>query len=66
MPYVNIKITDEGVTQAQKSRLIKGVTDVLVEVLQKDPATTHIVIDLVPTDCWGLSGKSVTELREQS
>ena len=36
MPYVNIKITREGqVTPEQKARLIKGVTDLLADVLHK-------------------------------
>jgi len=29
MPYVNIKITREGATPAQKAELIAGVTDLL-------------------------------------
>ena len=33
MPYVNIKITREGVTTDQKAELISGVTDLLVRVL---------------------------------
>jgi len=53
MPYVNIKITEEGVTSEQKSRLIEGVTNLLKEVLGKNPATTMVVIDEVPTDNWG-------------
>ena len=36
MPYVNIRITREGATAEQKARLIKGVTDLLVEVLGKN------------------------------
>ncbi len=55
MPYVNIKVTDEGVTREQKAKLIKGVTDLLVEVLNKDPKTTHIVIDEVPLENWGFN-----------
>jgi len=53
MPYVNIKVTDEGVTNEQKRQLIEGTTQLLVNVLNKDPATTHVVIDVVPTDNWG-------------
>jgi 4-oxalocrotonate tautomerase len=34
MPYVNIKITDEGVTKEQKQQLIKGATQLLVDVLE--------------------------------
>ncbi len=45
MPYVHIEVTDEGVTSAQKKALIKGTTDLLHQVLNKDPATTFVVIE---------------------
>ena len=64
MPYVNIKITREGATADQKAELIAGVTDLLVRVLNKNPATTVVVIDEVDTDNWGISGQSVTKLRQ--
>lgn len=63
MPYVNIKITREGVTTAQKRQLIEGATRLLVEVLGKNPATTVVVIDEVDTDNWGIGGIPVTERR---
>ena len=63
MPYVNIKITREGATPAQKAELIKGVTDLLVRVLDKNPATTVVVIDEDDTDNWGVGGESVTVRR---
>lgn len=50
MPYVNIKITDEGVTKEQKYQLIQGATQLLVDILGKNPATTFVVIDEVNTD----------------
>ena len=63
MPYVNIKITREGASAEQKARLFAGVTELLVQVLDKDPATTFVVIDEVDTDNWGIAGRSVTALR---
>ncbi|GHA72950.1 tautomerase [Formosimonas limnophila] len=60
MPYVNIKITREGATPEQKAELIKGVTDLLKNILGKNPATTVVVIDEVDTDNWGLGGELVT------
>ncbi len=66
MPYVNIKITDDGVTSKQKAELIKGVTDLLQKVLNKNPATTVVVIDEVPTDNWGIGGQQVTERKKNS
>ncbi|MBL8254589.1 MAG: 4-oxalocrotonate tautomerase family protein [Candidatus Competibacter sp.] len=63
MPYVNIKITREGATAEQKARLIAGVTELLREVLDKNPATTVVVIDEVDTDNWGIGGETVTVRR---
>ena len=65
MPYVNIKITKEGATKAQKARLIEGATELLREVLGKNPATTIVVIEEVDTDNWGVAGESITERRER-
>ena len=66
MPYINIKITREGVTKRQKQELIAGATQLLVDVLGKDPATTVVVIDEVDTDNWGIAGEPVTELRRKN
>ena len=65
MPYVNIKVTREGVTESQKAALIKGVTDLLVDVLQKSPATTMVVIDEVEMENWGIGGLPVAEYRRK-
>lgn len=65
MPYVNIKITDDGVTSEQKAELILGVTELLQKVLNKNPQTTVVVIDEVPTDNWGIGGEQVTQRRKK-
>lgn len=67
MPYVNIKITKEGnVTAEQKKRLIAGATQLLVDVLGKNPASTVVVIDEVELDNWGLGGLPILEAREKN
>lgn len=65
MPYVNIRITKEGATTKQKAAIIKGVTDVLVSVLDKDPNGVSIVIDEVELDNWGVGGLTVKEYRKR-
>ena len=65
MPYINIKITREGATQGQKAELIAGVTDLMVRVLDKSPATTFVVIDEVELADWGVGGMPVDEFRAQ-
>jgi len=63
MPYVNIKITKEGASAEQKAKLIKGVTELLADILGKNPQTTVVVIEEVETDNWGIGGESVTVRR---
>lgn len=64
MPYINVKITNEGVTAEQKEAIIAGMTQVLVDVLNKNPATTVVVIDEVEMDNWGIGGLPVSEFRK--
>lgn len=66
MPYVNIKVTREGVTTDQKAELISGVTDLLVRVLDKSPATTFVVIDEVAVEDWGVGGLPVEQYRRKA
>lgn len=71
MPYVNIKVTREGGPEGtgpspeEKAQLIVGVTDLLQEILDKKPSSTFVVIDEVPLDNWGLSGRRVSEIRAE-
>ena len=66
MPYVNIKITREGTTAEQKAALMQGVTDLLVRVLNKNPATTFVVIDEVEKENWGIAGVPVDVFRKNN
>lgn len=65
MPYVNIKITQGGVTTAQKQRLVEEVTATLVNTLGKQPEHIHIVIDEVAPENWGFAGMLTTEYRRR-
>lgn len=72
MPYVNIKVTREGTapgatatTPEQKRALIKGVSDLLYEVLGKPQTSTFVVIDEVEMENWGVGGVTVPEYRAE-
>lgn len=65
MPYVNVRILDDNVTDEQKSEVIAGITDIMVRVLNKTPESTFVVIDEVPLTNWGHKGKPIAELRKQ-
>ncbi|PKH50507.1 tautomerase [Tenacibaculum sp. Bg11-29] len=57
MPYINIRVTDEQVTQEQKRQLIEGTTQLVVDILNKNPKTTYVIIDEIPIENWGVNGK---------
>lgn len=66
MPYVNIKVTNEGITREHKARLTKGVTDLLQEVLGKDPETTFVVIDEIELTNCGIGALNVKDYRNRT
>ena len=72
MPYVHIQVTREGTspgasstTAEQKAALIKGVSDLLFDVLGKPQSSTFVVIEEVEMDNWGVGGLPVKEYRKQ-
>lgn len=68
MPFVNVKVTggNEAPTVEQKKLIIEGVTQLLSTVLNKNPATTMVIIDEIEMDNWGVSGKTTTERRQEA
>ena len=65
MPIVTIQVTREGVTAEQKAALIKGATDLLVDVLNKPPGLTFVIIQEVDVENWGVGGLTTPEYRRQ-
>ena len=73
MPYVNIKVTREGttpankgVTREQKTALIKGVSELLRDVLAKPLDATFVVINEVEMEDWGVGGLPVEAWRKKN
>ena len=65
MPYILIQITKENVSLQQKQQLIREATELMVRILDKDPATTFVVIDEVEADNWGVAGETVSAIRKR-
>jgi 4-oxalocrotonate tautomerase len=65
MPIVTIQVTREGVTAEQKAALIKGATDLLKDVLGKDPNLTFVIIQEVELENWGAGGLPTPEFRKR-
>lgn len=64
MPMINVKITREGATPAQKKQVMAEMTEVLARVLGKNPETTIVIIEEVETENWGIAGEPVSERRK--
>jgi len=72
MPIVTIQVTREGtsperdaVTAEEKARLIAGVSQLLLDVLNKPFESTFVVIEEVDTDNWGWGGLPALEYRRR-
>jgi 4-oxalocrotonate tautomerase len=61
MPYVNVRITKDGVTPEQKAAIVREITDTLARVLGKKPEHTHVIIDEIDPENWGYAGMLTTE-----
>ena len=66
MPYVNVRITRDGVTPEQKAAIVREITDTLVRVLGKKPEHTHVIIDEIDPENWGYAGMLTTEFRKRN
>ncbi|MBB6187841.1 4-oxalocrotonate tautomerase family protein [Rhodanobacter sp. MP7CTX1] len=72
MPIVNIQITREGsgpgrdaATAEEKAALIKGTSQLLLDVLNKPLEATFVVIEEVEMENFGWGGLPVAEFRKQ-
>jgi 4-oxalocrotonate tautomerase len=72
MPIVTIQITREGTepganaaTSEEKAALIKGVSQLLLDILKKPLESTFVVIEEVDTDNWGWGGLPALEFRKK-
>ncbi len=63
MPYINIKLTPDGLTEKIKAELITEFTKILSKKLDKNPDTTIVIIEEIATDNCGIAGETVTKRR---
>ena len=72
MPIVTIQVTREGtkpgascVTTEEKAALIKGASQLLLDVLNKPLDTTYVIIEEVDTSNWGWGGLPTLDYRRK-
>ena len=64
MPYINVQIT-EGASRSQKSRIVKEMTETLVDTLGKRPEHIHVVIQEIAEENWGYDGMLTDEWKRR-
>ena len=64
MPYINVQIT-AGASRSQKSRIVKEMTETLVDTLGKRPEHIHVVIQEIAEENWGYDGMLTDEWKHQ-
>ena len=59
MPYVNVKIIKQQVTQEQKELLINGLMDIIITKMGRNPDLTVITLDEIDQSNWFIGGKTI-------
>ena len=72
MPIVTVQVTREGtapgrnsVSAEEKAAIIAGVSQVLLDVLNKPLESTYVVIEEIELDNWGWGGLPTVQYRRQ-
>jgi 4-oxalocrotonate tautomerase len=72
MPIVTVQVTREGtapdrssVTADEKAAIIAGVSQVMLDVLNKPLESTYVVIEEVELDNWGWGGLPTVQYRKK-
>lgn len=67
MPVIQVTMTEEdgGTTPEQKQALIQRLTQTFVEVMGRGEKTCVVTLQQIPTDQYGIGGRSVAEIRKQ-
>ena len=64
MPVVIVEMW-EGRTDDQKRRLVKAITDAMVEHANAAPDALHVIIHDIPKNCWAKAGLLASDQTEK-
>ena len=59
MPFVNVKVVKNQVDEDSKKRIVKGLTELIANVMKRDKTLTTIVIDEIESTSWAINGKAI-------
>lgn len=61
MPYVNLKIVKDQIPIDKKKELIKGITDLIVDIMGRERDLTVITVDELNKSQWSIGGVTLDE-----
>lgn len=61
MPFVNLKLVKGQVSSEQKRKLIEGITELIVNIMERDRNFTVITLDELDRDNWAIGGKTLED-----
>ena len=64
MPFVNVKIVKDQINQEMKKQIIERLTDLIVQIMNRERALTTIVIDEIDYNCWAIGGKEINPKKD--
>ena len=62
MPFVNVKLVKEQVSLDQKKELVKGLTDLIVNIMGRDRNSTVITVDELQEHQWAIGGVTLDQI----
>lgn len=60
MPFVNVKIVKNQFDEPKKEKLISDLTNLIVDVMNREKDLTTIVIDEISGTSWAIGGKAIS------
>ncbi len=66
MPYVNLKLVKGQTTPEQRQNIIKGLTELIGNVMGRKRDFTVITVDELEKNQWAIGGKTLEELNDDA
>ncbi len=61
MPYVNVKVVKNQMSLEKKKQLIRGLTDLIVDIMGRDRDFTVITVDELDESQWAIGGVTLDD-----
>ena len=65
MPFVNLKLVKGQTTSDQRQNKIKGLTELIVNIMGRERDFTVITIDELEKNQWAIGGKTIEQLDDE-